>query len=242
MNRFTQALALVDALAQGGAALGVVDGGLDVDEGLPEALSRHLAAFCAGPELDVPPETLEAQLARSLNDATRKDGCDDRPVEQILEGARVAQARYRALVAVVAAPSRAARELLGLPIAYAVGLQKPFTVTFRRGGATAVCTTSREAYDQARASGAPAFVLRELVAVARAVELGRASGVDLDRWLAQKVRGEFVLSPEPAGVLGPLEHTDEPCLVSFGELFDALGAELVDVAVHELVETGKGAA
>lgn len=143
---------------------------------------------------------------------------------------------YRALRAIVRAGTPAARELLGLPVAYAVGLPHPFTITFARGKTACVCTTSRHTYRQALTDGTPTFILRELEMVAAAVELGRASGCHLDDWLAAKSRGDWRLTPELAGVLSL--PSGGPGLVCFGELFDALGAELVAVELHQVEPTG----
>lgn len=146
---------------------------------------------------------------------------------------------YRALRAVVRARSRAARELLVLPVSYAVGLPYPFTILFVRRACECVCTTSRTAYALALSRGRPTFLVRELEAAALAAEQGRAGARDLDRWLELKARGEWRLTPELAGVLeapGP-----RVAMLCFGALFDVLGAELVDVELLE-VEPRRGAA
>jgi hypothetical protein len=137
---------------------------------------------------------------------------------------------YRALRDIVRAPSRAARELLTLAVGHAVGLPVPFVVTFVRGGQRCVCSTSREAYQRAVREGHPAFVLRELEVAALVVEQGRASPRDLDLWLLAKKRGDWRLTPEFAGALEAqtVQAGLQPA-ITFGDLFDALGAELVDV-------------
>lgn len=243
MNRFAEALALVDALAEEGARIdALADGGLDLDGAVSVPLSDRLAAFCAGPEVESPLDTLAGELERSTAGARTADGYDARPLSDLFASARDASPRYRALRAVARAPSRAARELLTLPVAYAIGLPHPFTLAFVRRGRVAVCTTSREMYAQAQAQGHIVFVLRELEAAALAVAEGRAGARTFDGWLERKARGDFRLTPELAGVLAqPARDPSDPGL-SFGELFDALDAELVSVDVHELVASREGAA
>ena len=137
---------------------------------------------------------------------------------------------YRALRDIVGAPSRAARELLTLAVGHAVGLPAPFVITFARGGQRCVCSTSKDAYTRAVQAGLPAFVLRELEAAALVVEQGRASPRDLDLWLLAKKRGDWRLTPELAGALeAPTVQAGLQPAITFGDLFDALGAELVDV-------------
>jgi hypothetical protein len=143
---------------------------------------------------------------------------------------RQSLASYRALRDIARAPSRAARELLATSVAV-LALPVPYTLTFTRGGHRCVGTSSRAVYEAAVRDGVAAFALKELVAVAAAVELGRASPVDLDRWIAIKQRGSWVLTPELAGVDVPVEPGRTPSLC-VGELLDALGAELVDVELH----------
>lgn len=154
------------------------------------------------------PEALEARLEALCGD---QEGREDR-------------ASYRALRVIVGAPSRASREVLTCCVAYAVGLPVPFVITFRRHLRRCVCATARDAYTNAVREGWPAFVMRELEAAALAVELRRAGPSDLDRWIGMKLRGEWRLTPELAGVPVGVHAT-----ICFGELFDALGAELVDV-------------
>lgn len=137
---------------------------------------------------------------------------------------------YRALRDIVRAPSRAARELLTLAVGHAVGLPAPFVITFSRGGQRCVCSTHKDAYMRAVQEGLPAFVLRELEAAALVVEQGRASPRDLDLWLLAKKRGDWRLTPEFAGALeAPTVQAGLQPAITFGDLFDALGAELVDV-------------
>jgi hypothetical protein len=141
---------------------------------------------------------------------------------------------HAALRAILAAPSRAARELLATPVACA-RLPVAFAVRFRRGEVQAQFTTWREAYGRDLGQ-LPQFVLRELDVMARAVRQGRASGVQLDLWLAAKARGgAWSLTAEIADVLeelipGELAAGFDP--LTFGELFEALGAELVQVEMQ----------
>jgi hypothetical protein len=245
MTRFAEALALVDALAQEGARIDVApDGGLDLDGDLSEALSAWLAAFCAGPEVERSADALEAQLEAATAGARASDGCDSQPLDALLGAARDASPRYRALRAIARAPSRAARELLTLPVAYAIGLPHPFTLTFVREGRICVASTSREMYGRAQSQGHIVFVLRELEAAALAVAQGRAGARAFDGWLDRKACGDFRLTPELVGVLGHVRDPSEPADpgLTFGELFEALDAEIVSVDVHELVAPREGAA
>jgi hypothetical protein len=173
-------------------------------------------------------------VERATRGATSADNLDASSVEELLRKARDAGALYRALCAVVAAPSLAARELLTLPVAFAIGLPHPFSVVFRRGPQPIVATTSREAYAQAQEIGAVVFVMREIGAAAHAVALERAHPADLDRWIAAKRHGDWRLTPELAAGLATASEDIGRSEVCFGALFDALGAELVDVEVHEL--------
>lgn len=228
MNRFAAALALSDALEVEGIALSIADRRLGIAGRRPSvALAARLSSFVAGPDLE--PDAAEL-VARSLLEARPGDHLDP-GLEGTLERARLEGPNYRALRAVVEAPSRAAREVLGLSVAFAVGLPHPFTIHFRRGRIVALCTSSRAAYLEAEQARAPAFVPRELAFIALVVADARASGLDLDRWLALKAAGPFVLTPALAGAL----HAFEGPPVrgpSFGEVFEALGAELVDVDLH----------
>lgn len=133
---------------------------------------------------------------------------------------------HRAMAAMVRASTLAERELLTLPVAAWRGLPLPSTVTATRAGVVWVATTSRAVYENSKV---PAFVALELEAAGLGVEEGRASGTDLDRWLAAKRRGQLRLTP---AIVGVLDATRSPAL-TFGELFDGLGAELVAVEVHE---------
>ena len=248
MNRFAEALALVDALAEEGARIDVAaDGGLDLDGDLSEALSAWLAAFCAGPESELQPDELDARVEAATAGARPADGIDTRSGTELLAAARDAGPRYRALQAVARARSRAARELLTFPVAYAIGLPHPFTLTFVRKGRACVASTSREMYTRAQAAGHAVFVLRELEAAALAVGQGRAGARAFDGWLDRKARGDFRLTPELAGVLEQARDAGGPVVLaepglSFGELFEALDAEIVSVDVHELVAQREGAA
>lgn len=235
MNRFARARALVDALSAERARLEMLDGRLEVVGSVSEALRARLLSFC-GPE-DPAAASTEAQaaIARSMGGATAQDRSDLGPLDETLERVRREGPHYRALAAVARAPSRAARELLTLPVSYAVGLSVPFTVTFRRRATECVATTSRTDYAAATQRGAVAFVLRELEAAARAVEVGRAHPSDLDRWLELKgCGGSWILTPELAGSLDvPSAAPSRGGGLCFGELFDALGAELVDVTLPD---------
>jgi hypothetical protein len=232
MNRFGQALLLVDALAVGGVELVAAEGGLEVVGHPDEALSSRLAAFSAPAEPDETWGPLEARIARAMHGVTPADRCDTASIEATLQRVRDEGPLFRALHAVVAAPSRAARELLSLPVSYAVGLPYPFTIIFRRRTLTCVCTTARDVFAQAQAQGAAVFVVRELEAAGLAVAQGRAYPADLDRWAERKRRGEWRLTPELAGAL----EAETMAMLCFGELFEALGAELVDVALHGPVQ------
>lgn len=153
----------------------------------------------------------------------------------------------RALAQMVTAPSLAARELLAWPAANLAGLPVPFTLHLERRppaaaqqayGAVAqpfVVTSSRIAYARAQASSVPAFVVRELEAMALAAELERAYPRDLDQWLAQKrsvsgwcVTHEVTGALEVRGVTAEMRST-----WTLGRTLDELGAELVSVELHE---------
>jgi len=139
---------------------------------------------------------------------------------------RDGQATHRALLAVLRAPSLAVAEVLGLPVAWA-RLPLAYALTIDRKGVGSVFTTSRTVYDRENGRR-PTWRLPELDALARAHDGGRARPGDFDRWLAAKQRGPWALTPELAGVLpGALEPR-----CSFGELFDGLGAQVVDVEVE----------
>ena len=142
------------------------------------------------------------------------------------EEARSGLDTHRAMAAMVRASSVAERELLTLPVAAWHGLPLPSTLTATRQGVIWVATTSRAVYESTKV---PAFVALELEAVGLAVEEGRAAGPDLDRWLDAKRRGQLRLTP---AIVGVLNAARTPAL-SFGELLDGLGAELVAVEVHE---------
>lgn len=242
MNRFTRALALWDAVAAEGARLEIADGQLELIGRISDDLRARVSWFCGGPELDKDAaQAVAGQVARSLaqsvdgkvDAATAADQVDLGPLDQTLSRARFQGARYRALVAIAKAPNRATKELLTLPVAYAVGLPWPFTVRFVRGPHRAIVTTARAVFEDATRRGIPAFVMRELALIARAAAQGRASGADLDRWLQAKTATPgLVLTADQVGALEHLEDADDLGL-SFGELFDLLGAELVGLGMHE---------
>lgn len=148
--------------------------------------------------------------------------------------------RYRALVAELQAPSRAAREVLTLPVTYAVGLPVPFTVVWHRVGLCIVTTTSRARYAAALAAGETPFVLRELVLAVEAVAAGRAGPAELDSWLALKAQQPGVVLDRAVVVGLPEARAPVEVLMCFGELFDALGAELVEVEMHDAAQVGSG--
>ena len=229
MNRFAAALALLDAVAASGARLEQADGArFRLSRPAPDELRDRLKRFTA----PVSPEgSLEELVTRAMAGATPAHACDGAPLAETLERARRLSDRYRALVVMVAAPSRAARELLTLSVSLAVGLPVPFAVRFaRRGdrvGVECVGTSSRAVYQEALSRGAPVFLIRELVAMAAATAIGRATPQVLDAWIAEKqARPRWVLEhAEAVGIPGGGDPGD----VCFGELFDALGAEIVDV-------------
>lgn len=242
LNHFASALALVDALAAGGGHLVVREGRFKLTGSPSEELRARLRRFIEPASSDVDAETV---VTRSMDGAHRGDACDIGPLAETIERARRQVDQYRALVAVVAAPSRAAREMLTLNVTFAVGLPVPFTVRFARRGdphdgtrVECLTTSSRAVYDEAVKRGAPAFILREIVAMARAAAVGRATPQALDRWIAAKQADPRTVL-EPAEIVGMPDQgdggrtrDDTPLNVCFGELFDALGAELVDVDLH----------
>lgn len=151
--------------------------------------------------------------------------------------ARQALLTNRALRAVLLAPTRAARELLTVPVVLSGGLPVPFTLRFRRQTATGpvvcLCSTDRATFVSATGRGVSTFLLRELDTAALAVEQERATPAELDRWLHAKAqRPDWRVTPETIGVLEHLVEQGERAPVCFGELLDALGCELVDVELH----------
>lgn len=135
---------------------------------------------------------------------------------------------HRALRAVLAAPTRAARELLILPLAHA-RLPVGYAARFQRSGVRAQITTSEKLFKRDHGQ-IPQFVLRELDAATLAFSQGRAGPRDLDQWLAAKSRGDWLLTAELAGALA---MNDPPTPVELGELLDGLGAQLLDVELAE---------
>lgn len=248
MNPYRQALAFWDALALEGVSVERVDGELELVGAPSAALEAKITALFATPELGAEREAVQAQLDR----ATALDaGLENDPVvaqigpkdvTELLARARHASPAYRALSALTGAVSQAAREVLTLDVAHLVGLPVPFTVTFMRRESRCMCTTAREVYERCVAERVPVFLVRELVLAARAVAQGRVDPSALDRWVAAKRRGPWHLTADRAGVLeGVLEQVALGRALCVGELFDDLGAELVDVVLHEAVRE-RGAA
>jgi hypothetical protein len=133
----------------------------------------------------------------------------------------------RALRAVVQAQGRGARELLTWPVALA-RLPEPYTIELARKSDGALVTTHGATW-YANVDRVPCFVARELDAIAGVFACGRATPRELDAWIAQKRRSpRWVLAPDPIAARTGI--TPDPDL-TFGELFDALGAELVRVTV-----------
>jgi len=190
-----------------------------------QALALFDACVAAGVGLEVGEGRRIAVLTQELPEGLRgwlKSFCGDQEGREGLPS-------YRALRAIVRAPSRAAREILTCLVAFAVGLPAPFVITFRRGERRCVCATAKAAYMRAVQEGCPAFVMAELGVAALAVEQGRAGPGELDRWLARKLLGSWRLTLELAGVVEQKALAGLHPTICFGELFDALGAELVDV-------------
>ena len=185
------------------------------------------SGLCAFPEIEGEPADLIAKLARQSPEPAMTLA----QLDQLLRTVRDATPMHRALRSVASAPSLAVAELLTLPVAFAA-LGAPYTITFARKQMVAVCTNSRAVF-AAEQGKRPTFVFRELEAAARAVELGRAGPMHLDQWLQAKQRGAWVLALETAGGELASEPEQVAPMLTFGELFDALGAVLLDVVVHE---------
>lgn len=139
---------------------------------------------------------------------------------------------FRALAAVLRAPSRAAQELLGLPVVCAKVPGIAYAVTLERKGICSVFTTSRAIFD--RESGTrPVWRYPELDAMARAHDQGRVYPAQWDHWINAKQRGAergepWWLTPMTAGCLGsPPAPT-----CTFGELFEAVGVAVVGVELE----------
>jgi hypothetical protein len=152
-----------------------------------------------------------------------------------------------ALARLAAAPSRAARDMLVTPVAVLRELPVPWTIVLERvpselarkeWGARRVrfvVSTSKAAYQAARAQGLVVWGARELEAAALGAELERAYPRDLDQWLDNKARGEWLITPERTRALdvrGVTEATRSTW--ALGRVLDALEVELVNVDMHEV--------
>lgn len=116
------------------------------------------------------------------------------------------------------------RELASLPVVLARQLPLMFTLFVLRKTATFVMSTSRSEYRRYVTKRELAFMPRECVLMAEAVEARRAYPKNLDAWLAQKRdKPAWTLSRDDA--LGMQLPEVVPSL-TFGALFDELGAEL----------------
>lgn len=184
--------------------------------------------------------------ALALLDAVQAAGCDLLPDEDGLavlgelpeplsavlgafcgEGDhRTAFGPYRALLAVQRGRTRAVREVMALPVAYAKIPGEPYAVHLDRKGTCSVFTTSLAIYERELREARPVWRFPEIDAMARAHEVGRLTATGFDRWLAAKLRGGWSLSPELAGCL-PGGHPAPQC--TMGELVEALGAEITAV-------------
>lgn len=130
------------------------------------------------------------------------------------------------------ARSLAVRELLTLRIGLLDGLPVPFSASMVQRGESFLVTTSRAAYAAAGARGEAAFVRREVADIAQAVALGRVYPSHLAKWIKNKrARRGWLVSPEAAGSDIPASAYPSGDELSFGEVFDALDAELVEVEV-----------
>lgn len=151
--------------------------------------------------------------------------------------ARQALLTNRALRAVLAAPTRAARELLGVPVVLCNGLPVALTLRFQRyaasGPVLCLCSTNEATFVAATRAGTVTFLLRELDVAALAAEQGRATPAEFDRWMrAKHARPDWRVTPETLGVLEHLVEPGERAPLCFGELLDTLGCALVDVELH----------
>lgn len=163
--------------------------------------------------------------------------------QDIDEAARAGLESRRALRMVLAAQGYTARALLCFPVAALAGLPLPFTLTCSRAGAPWLVTTWKADYQSALARGVPGFVLRELEAAALAAEYDRAGPHSLDQWLANKKRGQWVLTLELSGALDlRISSREARTTWSLGRVLDGLGASLVSVLTHEVQQQKQGAA
>ena len=227
LNLHERALALLDLCAAAGVRWRVDPlGDLEASDGLPEALQARVRALVGGMgPID------EAGWAKHGHAPSVAPPSDEERAEW-----RRAGPGHRAFCSVIRAPSRAAKELLGMPIASGrlKGLD-PFTVHFSSSkGHECVATTSREAFAAAKGRGALAFQLSELDAMGVAVEYGRAVASDFERWAAAKQRGVAVTHELVGGYPRKLAEGERPdTALTFGELFDVLDLEIGEVEVHE---------
>lgn len=162
------------------------------------------------------------------------------------EEAREGLQSRRLLVALLAAPSLAVREVLTLPVAWWAGLPIASTLLCRTRGENPrefVATGAFEVFQAAKANGLPVFAARELDAMALGVEAGRARSEHMRGWLAAKAGTDWSVTPTVAGVadLPGYDKARRP-VIDFGELFDALGVELVGVELNEKKQPGEKAA
>lgn len=124
------------------------------------------------------------------------------------------------------------REARGFPVALFGGLPVATTLHVEaEGGAPFVVTTSRAAYARAREGGVPAFVARELVALAHAAQNDRMQRPRFREVIVRKLKSPgFVVTPEHAFLGMPIENADA-LTWTIGDVFDALGCRLVKVEV-----------
>jgi hypothetical protein len=214
MSPFRSAIALTRQAREAGLDLGL-DGERFELLGVPPGpfLAQLDVLFSFAPIEDA--EALAARIARGA-----AEPCTVEDLYTMRQRARDALPFYRALRALLRAPSEAVREVLMLSVAHA-RLPLAYAVTIARGGASSVFTTSRRIYDR-EVGRRPLWRLPELDLLARTLEAGRASGRLFDGWLAAKRRGEWYLSPAVADIRG--DTPDPQC--TFGELVDGFDAEI----------------
>jgi hypothetical protein len=136
----------------------------------------------------------------------------------------------RAMSRMVRAKTQAERELLTLRVAFWGALPVTSTMVLEIPGRPQfIATTSRHTYEQARARGQIVLAARELEACAIAVGMGRLVPSQFAGWMANKDKGDWIITHARAGSVGMAGfregHTESTAC--FGELFDAIGAELV---------------
>lgn len=135
-------------------------------------------------------------------------------------------------------PSLAVRELQGFDPRLLPALPLATTLVCRpaSGDGQLVVTTSKPAYEAAKAHGVPVFAGGELLALSLAAEHERASPAAMAEWCAHKAEDPaWRLTSEVA--IGGAVGSFEPEYRTLGQTLRAYGLELIEVCVGDELPT-----